>query len=321
MYRKIKEHIYKHTKFGKTRYLNFLYKYDMDKYYEYSCMNDKNLDCLATKIRILVHSIEKSVTLPNFELGHGKDKIIELIDLYNQYIDYEDKKDSQVLQLVKDTIVFYMSIQGDYFSNFDFIPKEFKNNLSDNKSLCAGVQICKPLENNNFATIAQNRHSARKFSNKDIPKDVITNVIKLAQTAPSACNRQPIKVYACINDKKIQEIMKIHGGLRGFSQPKVVFAITGDLNLYLNEYERNTIFVDGGIFIMNLLYSLDYFSLASCPIIWGSEPDMDKKLTDILKISNHEKVVGLVVSGYYADDDFIAAISHKRDVEDVLTII
>ena len=28
---------------------------------------------------------------------------------------------------------------------------------------------------------------------------------------------------------------------------------------------------------MNLLYALHYYGLATCPIIWGSEPDNDKK--------------------------------------------
>ena len=61
------------------------------------------------------------------------------------------------------------------------------------------------------------------------------------------------------NREKIMKIIALHGGMRGFDIPGAIFVITGDLRLYQNEYERNTLFVDGGIFLMNLLYALDYF--------------------------------------------------------------
>ena len=102
-----------------------------------------------------------------------------------------------------------------------------------------------------------------------------------------------------------------HGG----ADPGAVFVITGDLRLYQNEYERNTLFVDGGIFLMNLLYALDSLGLVACPLIWGSEPSDDKKLSEILNIKPHEKFVAWISAG------FKAAISSKRDLNTILRII
>lgn len=36
---------------------------------------------------------------------------------------------------------------------------------------------------------------------------------------------QATRVYACINSHKIDEIMKMHGGLNGFDKPSVIFAV------------------------------------------------------------------------------------------------
>lgn len=41
---------------------------------------------------------------------------------------------------------------------------------------------------------------------------------------------------------------------------------------------------------MNLLYALDSLGLVACPLIWGSEPSDDKKLSEILNIKPHEKL-------------------------------
>lgn len=137
----------------------------------------------------------------------------------------------------------------------------------------------------------------------------------------SACNRQATRIYACMNDSKIIQIMKMHGGFNGFEKPAVIFAVAGDLSLYQNEYERNTVYVDGGIFIMNLLYSLNAFDILSCPIIWGSEPDMDNKLECLLGIPHSQKVISLVAAGYPKGEEYKAALSAKRDVEKILYFV
>lgn len=123
------------------------------------------------------------------------------------------------------------------------------------------------------------------------------------------------------NREKIMKIIALHGGMRGFDIPGAIFVITGDLRLYQNEYERNTLFVDGGIFLMNLLYALDSLGLVACPLIWGSEPSDDKKLSEILNIKPHEKIVAWISAGYCPGKAFKAAISSKRDLNTILRII
>lgn len=282
-------------------------------------MNKNNPECIATKMRILVHAIEKGMSLPNCRARFGKEKIQNLIALYNEYSKIENKKDLQVLDLVKSILISYVQFQAEKGTAVDFIPENFlQNNISSVKT---GIIEIKVKDSTNFKEIATGRHSSRDFSNEPLSTDLIKDIVSLAQTAPSACNRQATRVYACVDKQKINQIFDMHGGIRGFSKPSVIFVITGDLTLYQNEYERNTVFVDGGIFLMNLLYAIDSFGLSSCPVIWGAEPSNDKKLSEILNIPKSEKIVSLALAGYYPNKTYLAAASEKRDIDSILNII
>lgn len=317
MFGKIKQWIYENTEFGKTRYLNFLYKYDMNMYFNNSCMNTENKENLATSIRLIAHAIEKGMSLPQCKQEFGKNKIIELMNLCDEYEKLINRKDDQAFQIAAATISSYVKFQENRGVKIDFVPEKYRCFGAD----FAGIEFHKSKTGTNFAEIAHNRHSSRNFSDQ-IPNEVlIKKVVALAQTAPSACNRQPIRVFACIDYEKRKEIMKMHGGVRGFGMPGVIFAITGDLVLYQNELERNTVFVDGGIFAMNMLYALDSFGLVSCPVIWGSEPDMDSRLSELLDIPKSFKIILLVMAGYYPNKKYVAACSPKRDVDSILKII
>ncbi|MGM9600090.1 MAG: nitroreductase family protein [Faecousia sp.] len=317
---KMKKYLSENTTYGKTRYLNFLYQYDMRRYYQHSCMNENNINCLATKIRLLSHTIEKALSLPSCKPGFGKEKIRELIALCERYEKTEPMKDEQALIIARAVITEYIRYQEDHNVGVDFIPEKYRQGgvESDCK---AGICLVLAKKSTDFERIARGRHSSRSFSDRHVSHETIQKAVALAQTAPSACNRQSTRIFACLNKKAISEIMKLHGGTRGFDTPPIVFAVTGDLNLYQNEYERNTIFVDGGIFLMNLLYSLESVGLVACPLIWGAEPTNDNTLYQLLNIPESQTVVALVAAGYAPEKGFAAAVSYKRETKDILTIV
>ena len=165
------------------------------------------------------------------------------------------------------------------------------------------------------------RHSLRYYGSLPIQIETIKKAVSLAQTAPSACNRQPTHVYACVNTEKIDTIMAFHGGMKGFGRPQAILAVTGALGAYTSEYERNTVHVDCGLFAMNLLYALHYYGLATCPIIWGSEPDNDKKIRKILDIPECETVALLITVGSYPADSYRFAKAQRKETNTVFDVI
>ena len=300
----------------KNRYLFNLYMHDMQTYYETSYSEKNEVKDEATLIRLLSHAIEKGMSLPNCRVGFGKDKVKDLIELCESY----DGKDIQTIEVAYGVLNAYIKWQDSNGSDTSFIPIDIKEKIC-NCSLEGGIRTLSKTEIVGFEEIATHRHSLRYFSDISVSKEDIIKAVKLAQTAPSACNRQSIRVYAVTDVEKIAHIMSMHGGIRTMCNPTVIFVIAGDRTLYKGEYERNTVYVDGGIFTMNLLYALDHWGIASCPAIWGNIPSDDTLLSMIVGIPKSQIIVNLIVAGYYPDEQYNVAVSAKRDIDTVLTIL
>lgn len=311
----IKRYLQQHTAYGKSRYLNFLYKYDMTRYLEFGGKNRNDAEAIAAKIRLLVHALEKGLSVSYPKQGFGEEKAKQLLTLIDRYRACEKDPDSQAPLLAESILTQYSAFKNAHGEAVSFIP-EFQS-----EQLPSGSVPYHQEDMSAFAEIAKRRHSVRQFSTTPISLDTLHQAVELAQTAPSACNRQANHVFACLDLEKIKKIMARHGGMRGFTIPGAILAITGDLCLYQGEYERNTVFLDGGIFVMNLLYSLGCYNLASCPIIWGVEPDNDNFLYDLLNIPRQHEILALVMVGNYPDTPVKIPVSYKRSTEDILHII
>lgn len=313
---KLKQYLLRHTKQGRSRYLKFLYRYDQTRYFAHSAMEQQDAQTVAAQIRLLVHALEKGLSVQTPKADFGKEKVCRLLELMEQYKQAEQNPDPQALELAAAVIGTYAQHRLDKAEDVSFIPEELRK-----ESPLAGAQIYVRKPVGDFAETANNRHSLRTFGEGAICVDTLVKAVHLAQTAPSACNRQATHVFACLDAEKNRKIMERHGGTRGFTQPAAILAITGNLRLYQNEYERNTVFVDGGIFLMNLLYALDYHDLAACPIIWGAEPDNDRFLSDLLGIPEYHAIVSLVIVGNYPQKTVKIPCSSKRDTTTILHMI
>ena len=63
-------------------------------------------------------------------------------------------------------------------------------------------------KSNEFYKLMKTRRSVRHFSNKEIPLEVIENIIKTAATAPSGANKQPWK-FVVVKDQNIKKQIRI----------------------------------------------------------------------------------------------------------------
>ena len=59
----------------------------------------------------------------------------------------------------------------------------------------------------NFKELMKERHSCRKFQSKQIPEDVLKDIISISLGAPSWCNSQPWNIYVA-SGKTMEEIRK-----------------------------------------------------------------------------------------------------------------
>ena len=59
-----------------------------------------------------------------------------------------------------------------------------------------------------FAQLAKERYSVRKFQDKKIEKELLEQVIYAGRVSPTACNNQPQKVYVLESDAALEKLKK-----------------------------------------------------------------------------------------------------------------
>jgi nitroreductase len=149
----------------------------------------------------------------------------------------------------------------------------------------------------------------------------LIEVVKISQSAPSACNRQSSKVYIYTNKEKIKKILEIQGGNRGFGHlSDKLIIITSNLGVWGSLAERYQSYVDGGIFAMNLLYALHFKKIAGCILNCSITPEKDKMLRGVCEIDRSENFIAMVSCGYPPEQIKIAS-SKRFDTNSILKII
>jgi len=74
------------------------------------------------------------------------------------------------------------------------------------------------------------RRSIRRYTDKPVPQEVITELLKVAMSAPSASNEQPWH-FVIIDDRRIlDEIPKLHPYSNMLKEASWAIAVCGDLN-------------------------------------------------------------------------------------------
>ena len=194
--------------------------------------------------------------------------------------------------------------------HFQKYEKYYKNDVDH-----FGISKITPIEvkKYNFEEFAHSRHSSRIFDGRSISDEQLDEVVKLAQTAPSACNRQSAKIMHVKDRELAKKILKIQGGAKGHSDSDVLLLIS-DLSLYRYSSEMFTPYLDGGIFLMNLLYALHYYGLGACPLIWDDYGSKGVEIRKILDIPKNFHIVAVLQVGF-VPENACYALSKRREAD------
>ncbi|MGF0066304.1 nitroreductase family protein [Lachnospiraceae bacterium SGI.085] len=291
--------------------------------YEYSSAskNEENLEWIVTKLKILTHEIDKGLAMPKPRMGFGNQKVSTMVKYMEKYLEKDTIYEYDAYLDAREILEKYVEAKDLYkldtsMINFDKLPKNYTN--TNGRLACCNQIIKKNCSNLNFKEFAEARHSVRYFKkDMQIEDAVFREVLEIARTAPSACNRQSILVKL-INEKEIADkILKIQGGTAGFENADNCVLIIADLNSYCYDGELNTAFVDAGIFMMNLIYSLKYFGIESCPLIWDDNSKKRNDLKNIIELTPNLMIAGILAIGY-ADDKAKVLCSPRKSVDNIL---
>lgn len=318
---------YRNSTFFKHIDLKKNFKVDYQLYKKYSIVfSKKDIKNKEADLILNYHSLEKGFLFKEMKKGFAENRINKLHKMLH---------DEEVISNVnRDQIRTAYQVMCEYYelhqkANFDIeklYSKEqymfYKHVLKDSYSTNFSGKIDWTKDkyyekvNSNFDDFANSRKSIREFTGEMISHEVLDKVIELANTAPSVCNRQASNVYLLENKKQIDEVLRIQGGFTGYSENvNQLLIVTNDRKYYYTIGERNQLYIDGGLYLMNLLYALHFYQIGNCPANWGMPISKEKELNNVFQIPESEKVICMVPIGK-VKDEFRTTLSCRRPIDE-----
>lgn len=275
---------------------------------------------LEAMMLVNAHSLEKGFSVKNPRKGFGQVKAIKLSNLI---IKYAKKYDYNIYPIFESygILNYYMSylksidISNDVLTNnFDIIKRKIGS--TDDRYKC-GIEMFNFEHNCDYSSVVLNRHSIRNFKNEDINIRDFEEAVKLANCSPSACNRQPQKVYAVFNNIISSKFSKLLCGNKTITDNVNNFLVITVDRSYFYGNEEYQWYVNGGIYVDSLVNALFYKKIGSCIMQWFAFGTNEKKIKRLLNISKHEAIICVIAIGY-PDDNITRICAQRKQISDTI---
>ncbi|MGJ1410683.1 nitroreductase family protein [Sphingobacterium thalpophilum] len=325
--------IYKRIIVYKSLIANFLY--DFRLYSKYSIIINKvDLKNKEADLILNYHSLEKGMLFSNMKAGFARYRIENLHKILVDPDIMANANKSQIkvgyqvmckyyeihLEKGLDISSFYSEDQYKSYKNVLELNNVYKKDFSGVYNFDKNT-FFQDVEKLNFYEFAHSRKSTRDFTGELIAIEAIKKVIKLANTSPSVCNRQASNVYLLQDKSKIDALLEIQGGFVGYSKNvKQLLILTNDRKYYYTVGERNQFYIDGGIYLMNLLFALHFYKIGNCPANWGKTKKDEERLKDVITIPESEKIICIIPIGEIVEH-FSTTLSLRREIDENLHLL
>ena len=316
------------------RDMMFEYIYDYRNYlkFNYNGKKKKSYASMEAKIYRSAHHLEKGMSLSTPKKTFGIEKAKELFMFLKEYISAGYDREGEAFSNARAVLAGYLKyhwnngdelkeLWDEYRSIFGTDFTDLSQPFGFEKKKKDFIISCSKLEQG-YCEFKKSRHSVRQFSEAYVDEEMIIKAVSIARHAPSACNRQSVKVYYYKDQNINKKIGDFIGGNKGFEdEVKNYLVITSSVSSFGNANERNQMYVDAGLFTMSLIEALHYLGIASCILQNGERKNRDKIIRKIcVNIPEHERIVLFVAIGHYKEN-VVYATSHRKNTEHILEIL
>lgn len=212
-------------------------------YHSSASLKEDNIELVCRELRILTHTIEKGMALPKIRKGFGKEKIKKILELMDKYISIQNSEyDQEAFDYAYAILEKYIDNAAENECDISFIDLNKYQSYKKNQIEFCGTEIfdsqklLSQIDSMNFEEFAKNRHSVRDFAVGTVDESIIRKAVELAQTAPSACNRQSTRVHYIQNRDICKNVLDLQGGAKGHTVSSVI-VLTSELSLYRHTSE------------------------------------------------------------------------------------
>ena len=148
-----------------------------------------------------------------------------------------------------------------------------------------------------FMELAKARFSVRRFSDREVPQEIIEKILTAGHIAPTGCNNQPQRIYVIKSKEglaKLRECTRCH-----FDAP-LVFAVCFDKReCWTRPYDgKLSGDIDASIVTTHMMLEAAALGIGSCWVM-HYRPEA---LKEMLGLSDEIESTALLVMGYPADD-------------------
>ena len=297
----------------------------------YAKENNQQLACLETRVIFFSHQIEKGLSHKNFRYGFGQQALTNLSYSLKQLkaLELDDVKHNYAYCMALSALHEYIQRHSDAEYDLALTQKLFEPTIwleaEHFKSLQGGSYTVNSNKKSNngtksFAQLAIGRHAVREFAPTPVTIEEIQTAIDLARTAPSVCNRQPARVHVTYNQDIIKQALQIQGGLNGYPTPPALILVTADNQAFLFPTERNEGFVDGGLFAMQLLMSLESVGLAACPLNTMMNARNEDATRKLMQVPDNEFLIMYIIVGHFPETINLCR-STRLPTEKIMSIV
>lgn len=297
--------------------------------WQYNNPSLKTKDAYEAKILRQAHVLEKGMSLSSPKKGFGVRKALDLLNYIKEYTANGYRiEESQAAINALGVLGAYV----EFHKKRGFFPEEIENELKKySKSIPDDVdkfgviesdlEDIRQLAQGNFQEFFKSRHSIRQFSKEPVTEEEINKAVSLAMHAPSACNRQSVKVYFYKDEATNKGLGNLIAGNTGFeNETSRYIVITSNVSAFYESFERNQMYIDGGIFALALSESLHYYGIANCILQNGESKEKDDEFRKVCQnIPENEKIIVFMAVGHYPKQ-FTYASSQRKKLSDILTI-
>jgi nitroreductase len=308
------------------------YLKDLILFYRHSTVfKTDNFDKIQSEIILDYHAVEKGLLFKDIRPKFAEKRIRDLHhNLKNDSVvnNVELSQIKVAYQIMCEYFELHQNLNvdiSDYFAEKDYL--FYKNRLAENYSkdfkgtIDYSREIFYAQNNESFEKFSSSRKSIRNFTGEKISVVLLKKAIELASNAPSVCNRQGSKVYLLQDKAIIDQVLRIQGGFGGYTDHvSQLLILTTNRNYFYTVGERNQMFIDGGMFLMNLLYALHFYKIANCPANWGKIIQEERLLNDYISLPESEKIICMIPIGV-AKETFRVTLSKRRDVDELFKIL
>ena len=196
---------------------------------------------LFHKTIIEAHTIEKGLALPQPKPHFGQAKIAAMLDMNAGWTPPEgDLSRSMLVGALRD---YQRSFAGTPAPDTHLaeLVRDFVA-AHDAPSARGGVRHVQESRAANPAAVAflESRFAAREFSPRALSDAELDAVARLAQRAPSQCNRQSSRLHVYREQTRIRRLLELQGGARGFAENvPTLFVVTSEITAWGGPQQRN----------------------------------------------------------------------------------